>query len=147
MIAAYSALIQRITKRHALPSIRVLDNEASTAFENTLKTPFQIVPPHSHRRNAAEVAIKTFKHHFIAMMAGTHKQFPLHLWCKGLAQAEITINLLRESRQDSAMSAYQAMFGPFNLDATPIAPFGIKALIHEKPHQQKSWAPHAIEGW
>ena len=63
------------------------------------------------------------------MMVGTHKQFLLHLWCKGLAQAEITINLLQESRQDSAMSAYQAMFGPFNFDATPIAPFGIKALI------------------
>ena len=65
MIAAYSALIQRVTKLHTLPTIHVLDNEASVAFKTALKTLFQIVPPHSHRRNAAEVAIKTFKQHLL----------------------------------------------------------------------------------
>jgi hypothetical protein len=123
--------MQRVTKRHSLPTIHVLDNEASMEFKTMLQTPFQIVPPHSHRHNAAEVAIKTFKHHIIGIIAGTHKQFPLQLWCKGLAQAEITINLLRESHQDPEMSAYHAMFSPFNFDATLIAPLCIKALIHE----------------
>ena len=75
MIAAYSALMQRVTKQHVLPTIHVLDNEASVAFKTALQTPFQVVPLHSDRRNAAEVAIKTFKHHFIAMMAGTHNSF------------------------------------------------------------------------
>ena len=80
MIAAYSALMQRVTKLHALPTIHMLDNEALVAFKTALQTPFQIVPPHSHRCNAAEVAIKTFKQYFIAMIAGTNKEFPLRLW-------------------------------------------------------------------
>ena len=79
-----------------MPKIHYMDNEASTAFRANLKTKYQLVPPHTHRQNAADVAIKTFKQHFIAILAGTHKQFPLHLWCRLLPQAEMTLNMLRE---------------------------------------------------
>ena len=59
---------------------------------------FQLVPPHIHRRNAAERAIRTYKNHFIAGLASTDQNFPLHLWDKLVPQAEITLNLLRNSR-------------------------------------------------
>ena len=147
MIKAYNNLITRITTKHALPTIHYMDNEASINFKANLKTKYQLVPPHTHRRNAAKVAIKTFKQHFIAILAGTHKQFPLHLWCRLLPQAEMTLNMLRPCRYDPTMSAYQAIQGEFNYDTTPLEILGCKAITHEKPHQRKTWAPHAVDGW
>ena len=46
------------------PSTYVLDNETSADFETALSeesTTFQLVPPHTHRRNLAERAIQTWK--------------------------------------------------------------------------------------
>eukprot|EP00957_Ditylum_brightwellii_P206853 15350265-Ditylum_brightwellii.AAC.2 len=34
------------------------------------------------------------------------------------------------------------MHGAFNYNHTPMAPPGTKVVIHEKPLQQNSWAPH-----
>jgi hypothetical protein len=56
---------------------------------------FQLTPPHLHRRNATERAIRTFKNHFIAGLCTTNPDFPLHLWDRLLPQALITLNLLR----------------------------------------------------
>ena len=50
--------------------------------------------PHVHCCNRAEHAIRTFKDHFIAILAGIDKTFPKSLWDLLLPQAEITVNLL-----------------------------------------------------
>ena len=45
----------------------ILNNECSEKFKATLTDndiPYKLVPPHQHRRNAAERAILTFKNHF-----------------------------------------------------------------------------------
>ena len=39
----------------------------------------ELVPPGCHRRKLAEVAIKTFKAHFIAILAGLPASFPVRL--------------------------------------------------------------------
>ena len=59
---------------------------------------YQIVPPHVHWRNTAKRAIRTFKNHFVAILCGTDPDFPLHLWCRLLPQAQLTLNLLRKSQ-------------------------------------------------
>ena len=147
MIKAYNNLLSKVTKYNKMPTIHYMDNEASAAFRANLKTAFQLVPPHTHRRNAAEEAIKAFKQHFIAILSGTHKMFPLHLWCRLLQQTELTLNTLRMFRDNPTISTHEAIYGPFNFDATPLSILGCKALTHIKPHQRKTWAPHAIEGW
>jgi hypothetical protein len=38
-----------------------------------------LVPPHCHRRNAAERAIRTFKKHFVARLSSVDPSFPMHL--------------------------------------------------------------------
>ena len=56
------------------------DNEASGDLKNSLtknKLSYQLVPPHLHRRNAAERAIRTFKNHFLAGLATVNKKFPI----------------------------------------------------------------------
>jgi len=40
----------------------------------------QLVLPHLHHCNAAEIAIHMFKNHFIAGLCSTDKDFPIHLW-------------------------------------------------------------------
>jgi hypothetical protein len=128
-----------------------MDNEASQAVKDLLTKDFgleyQLVPPHIHRRNAAERAIRTFKNHFIVGLCSTDPNFPLRLWDRLLSQAEITLNLLRASRKNPNISAQEAVYGPFDFNKTPMAPPGSKVLIHEKPSQRKTWDPHGVQGW
>ena len=102
---------------------------------------FQLVPPHLHQWNSEERAIQTFKNHFISGMVSTHKYFPLHLWCRLLPQAIVTLNLLRPSRINPTLSAYAKLHGLFYFNATPFAPPGTKVIVHLKPKIRKSWAP------
>ncbi len=44
------------------------------------------------------------------------------------------------------MSAYVQVYGQFTFNNTPIAPPGVKVLVHEKP-QFRGWKAHAVEGW
>jgi hypothetical protein len=82
-LKAYETLLQRIPIEHQ-PKVHWMDNEASHSLKQLLKTQYQmqyqLVPPHIHRRNAAERAIRTFKNHFIAGLCSTHPDFPLRLW-------------------------------------------------------------------
>ena len=65
--------------------------------KNKYKMEYELIPPGCHRCNAAEVAIQNFKAHFLSISAGVADDFPIRLWDKILPQAEITINLLRQS--------------------------------------------------
>ena len=91
------------------------------------------MPPHSHRRNLAERAIQTWKNHFKAGLASTNPHFPLTKWDRLIPQANITLNLLRTSRVNPALSAYAYVFGNFNFMATPLAPPGTKVVVHIEP--------------
>ena len=66
----------------------------------------ELVPPGCHQRNAADVAIRNFKSHFLSVLAGVADDFPLHLWDRLLPQAKITINLRRQSNATPTVSAY-----------------------------------------
>ena len=39
------------------------------------------------------------------------------------------------------------MNGPFDYNATPIAPPGIKKLVYETPQQRKTWDQHGVDAW
>ena len=41
---------------------------------------YQLVPPNAHRRNMTERAIRTFKAHFLAILAGVDPDFPKYMW-------------------------------------------------------------------
>eukprot|EP00804_Cyclotella_cryptica_P030764 CCRYP_009164-RA/>CCRYP_009164-RA protein AED:0.15 eAED:0.16 QI:0/0/0/1/1/1/4/0/1045 len=125
---AYSTLITRLHRAGVVPRKHVLDNEISTAMKtlitDTYKMTYELVPPGCHRRNAAEVAIRNFKSHFLSILAGVADDFPMKLWDKLLPQAEITINLLRQSNATPTVSAYAHLNGPFDYNKMPLAPMG-----------------------
>lgn len=53
--------------------------------------------------------------------------FPIPLWDRLLPQAEITLNLLRQSNATSNVSAYAHLYGPFHYNKIPLAPMGSKS--------------------
>jgi hypothetical protein len=68
-VKAYDSVHQELTVKGFNPKLQTLDNEASAALKNFFTAndiAYQLVPPHCHRRNAAERAIGNFKEHFVA---------------------------------------------------------------------------------
>ena len=107
----------------------------------------QLVPPHIHRRNSAERVIQTLKEHFIAGLSRTLKDFPLHLWCRILPHASITLKLLRKSRMNSKLSGYAQLNRELNYDTPPLAPPGTHVIIYENPTVIGTWESHGVKGW
>ncbi len=147
---AYSSLITRLHRAGIVPRKHILDNEVSTAMKtlitDTYNMSYELVPPGCHRRNAAEVAIRNFKAHFLSILAGVAADFPMKLWDKLLPQAEITINLLRQSNATPTVSAYAHLNGPFDYNKMPLAPMGCQVQVHEKTDSRGTWAFHSV-GW
>jgi hypothetical protein len=108
---------------------------------------FQWVPPYSHRRNSAERAIRLFKYHLIAGLCSTDKSFPMHVWYIILAQAVITLNMLRTSKINPKLSTATHIFGQYDFNRAPLAPPGTKIIAHETPGRRRTWAPHGQYGW
>jgi hypothetical protein len=149
-VKAYDTIHQELTVKGFKPKLQTLDNEASTAlkiFFSANDVDYQLVPPHCHRRNAAERAIRTFKEHFVAGLSSVDPTFPLHLWDRLLPQAEITLNLLRTSRLHPQLSAAAHFHGLVNYNKTAFAPPGCNIIAHEKPGKRRTWAPHGQHGY
>jgi hypothetical protein len=150
LLAAYTKLHSQLCDAGLRPQYQRLDNECSDIMKEFMKEQnikYQLVPPGVHRRNAAERAIRTLKNHLIAGFCSLDENFPLSLWDKLLPHALMSLNMLRGSRINPKLSAYAQLHGAFDFNATPLAPPGIRVLIHEKPHQRKTWMPHAVDGW
>ena len=151
-LAAYDRMMQRLKDSNLLVDLQILDNECSKEYERRMKdkwgVDFQLVPPDMHRRNAAERAIRTFKAHFLAILAGVADDFPRNLWDLLLPQTEMTLNMLRQATAMPTVSAWEYFHGKkFNYGATPLGPLGINVLIHAKPGKRKSWDFRGKDGW
>ena len=101
---SYNRIMQRLTDNKLLVDIQILDKEASAEYKRSIKTKwnanYQLVPPNTHRSNAAEHAIPTFKAHFLSILAGVAPDFPRNLWDLLLPQTELTLNMLRQATLD-----------------------------------------------
>jgi hypothetical protein len=148
-VKAYDSAHQELTVKGFKPKLQTLDNEASAALKNFFTVndiAYQLVPPHCHRRNAAERAIRTFKEHFVAGLSSVDPSFPMHVWDRLLPQAEITLNHLRTSRLHPQLSAAAHYHGLVDYNKTAFAPPGCKIITHEKPGKRRTCAPHGQHG-
>ena len=80
---------------------------------------YELVPPHQHRCNATERAIRTFKNHFLAGLASCDRNFPIAEWGRLLPQCEMTLNLLRNSRINNKLSSHAFINGIHDFDNHP----------------------------
>jgi hypothetical protein len=74
MLEAYEQIIQQLPEGETRLKIHILDNECSKELKQAIldnQMTYQLVPPHNHRRNAAEKAVQIFKYNFIAVLCGT----------------------------------------------------------------------------
>jgi len=150
LVDKLSEIHEYLEERGYKPNHQILDNETSQEMKAYLKgkeVTFQFVPPHNHRKNAAERAIRTFKNHFITILCMLHPNFPMSLWCRLLKQAEMTLNMVRPCRINPRMSAYTSLEGEFNYNNTPLAPLGSMIIAGDSASTRTSWAPHGTKAW
>ena len=151
MIRAYDVLVKRLQKAKIHPQKHVIDNKIFKNMKQHIKEKYKVelemVPPGCHQRNAAKVAIRNFKSHYLSVLAGTTELFPLHLWDRLLPQTKITLNLLRQSNATPTVSAYAHLSGPFDYNKMPLAPMGCKVQIHKKTDKRGTWLYHLVDGW
>ena len=110
LTSAFNKCRNKLNLKDNIQNLFVLDNECSfevkRAITNTNST-FQLVPPHQHRVNAAEKAIRTFKNHLLSGIATCDPEYPITEWDRLLPQAELMLNLLRNSRLNPKLSSLQ----------------------------------------
>jgi hypothetical protein len=151
LIQGYEACYHKLKSAGIKPILQRLDNEVSKDLINCIEEKqitYQLATAYSHRNNLAERAIQTFKAHFISILNGTDQHFPPHLWCRLIPQAVLTLNMLRKSRINPKLSAYNQLFGNFDFNATPLAPLGTKVIAYERKEQRlTSWSDHGQLGW
>jgi hypothetical protein len=149
-LKAYEHIHQELTSRGFKPKLQTLGNEVSAALKSFFTekdVEYQLVPPHCHRCNAAERAIRTFKEHFVSGLASVDPDFQLYLWDRLLPQAEMTLNLLRKSRQHPQLSTAAHYHGMVDYNKTAFAPPECKIIAHENPSQRRTWATHGQNGY
>ena len=147
---AYHEVYEWLGMRGFKPLLHKMDNETSQEVEKFIQgqqTRIQYTPPDMHRTNPAERAIRTWKNHFLAGIAGLPKSFPIANWCRLTKQCDTTLNMLRPCRQNPLLSAHEALEGSFSFDATPMAPLGTEVLVHMKPNRRSTWGYHASKAW
>ena len=136
ILLAYGTIMQRLKDRNMLVDLHILENEASTEYKCIIKSEwgvgYQLVPPHIHSRNAAELAICTFKAHFISILDGIATTFPKNFSGLLLPQTELTLNILRQPTLNTKISAWEYFQGPFDCKAAPLGYLGCPVMIHLK---------------
>ena len=150
-VRCFKRMVSFFASHNRKPIYLRLDNESSAAVETYMRQErisIQYCPPGQHRANVAERCIQTFKNHAIATLATTDPSFPLTLWDRLLPQMELCLNHLLPYHPNTSISAYAGLHGaPHDFRAHPIAPAGIKVLVHDKPQARASWAPHGVPGF
>ena len=97
-LRAYKEVYDDLENKGFKPKFHKLDNESSNKIQKFIasrNTDVQFAPPDMHRQNAAERAVRTWKNHFIAILASVNPLFPIANWCRLVPQANITLNLMR----------------------------------------------------
>ena len=150
-LLAYDKIMRRLINNQLTVDLQILDNEASADYKRAItekwNANYQLVPPNTHRSNAAERAIHTFKSYFLSILAGVAPDFPRHSWDLLLPQTEITLNLLRQANLDPSRSAWSSFHRPFNYDATPIGPLECDIIAQKNTGTRYSWDFRGAAGW
>ena len=74
----------------------IMDNECSSILRTALtknNISWQLIPPKTHRRNAAERAIQTYKNHLKAGLFILDPNYQVREWDRLIPQSELTLNL------------------------------------------------------
>ena len=150
IMGAYNKPVGHLTNIGYIPRFHCLDNEASDILNKYNKRKYieyYLVLSNIYCVNAAERSMSTCQDHFIVGISSTDTCFPIHLQCRLIPQATMTLNMLRPCRRNPTMSAHTSIEGQFDFNKTQLAPPGIKLIVHKKPQQHKTWVIPGVPGW
>ena len=147
LMQAYISMMIRLRRAGIIPKKHILDNKVSEAMKTIIQDEYKIqielLPPGTHRRNVAEVAMRNFKAHFLSVLAGIAEYFMPALCDRLLPHSEITINLLHKSNETPNVSAYAHLRVPFDYNKTPLAPMVKSVQVYEKQTKKRMGIPHS----
>ena len=115
LIAARHIILERMKEQGIVPKHQVLDNEISKSYKAEIRTTgmtYQLALLDNQRHNISEKEIHTWKYHLVGVMRGTEANFPTHLWCQAVPQAERQLIIIRQANVHPAISAYAYVNGP-----------------------------------
>ena len=116
--------------------LQILDNEANVEYKTNMReiwnVDYQLVPPNTHRRNAAERAIFKFKAHLLSIITVLAEDSLKNMWDLLITQTEMTLNILQQSTLKPATLAWLHLNGPISYNHEPLGPLGCKVIIHQK---------------
>lgn len=132
------------------PTIERLDNETSQQLLDEMQQvcgmTIELVPPGNHRALKAERDIRTAKEHLISTWATADPNFPMTHWDQ-TEQIETVLNMMRPSRINPRLSAYEQLRGAFNWSKYILAPFGISICAYEAPAMRATFGQHCVKGF
>jgi hypothetical protein len=132
------------------PKPHVLDNECSHAVKNFCKiknTAIQQFKAHHHSANAAEPAAKSIKYHIFSCIVIMDASCPIQLWSEMIPQMQDTLNMLRTSRNNNKLTAYEKIKGAFDWNRVPMAPLGNKCVVYVTLDIRNTYAPHCDKAY
>jgi hypothetical protein len=150
---AYEDGFDFFIKYESDPTYLRLDNEKSVIFETMCarrNVKLQPVPLGQHHIVKAERCIRTGRGHYISALYGSHPDFPTYEWDRIKDQVEITLNLMRPSRRNPPISAYESLRGKFIWNHTPLGPPGASVMILNRVNGvniRPKWDPHGQLGF
>jgi hypothetical protein len=150
LVKAYQTCYDTLKQKGLTARLMRIDNEVSAILIAAIESDglnLQIVAPNDHRLNPAERAIQSFKAHFISTRSGVDPGFPSNRWDLLVPMTVLTLNLLRPSKINPAISAYTQVMGTFDFNRTPIGPVGCKLIVHDNRMVRGSWADHGTDGY
>ena len=117
-ISAYKSIMLYLQQRGHRVELQVLTNKASQEYRCVIseewKCDYQLVLPNVHQSSAAERAIRTFKEHFLALLADIDPDFTKYLWEKLPPQTDLTLDLLRQATLSLQLSDWEYFNGQLN---------------------------------
>ena len=105
------------------------------------------MPPYLHHTITTERAIQTCKDHFINGLSNCDPNLPLHLWDRLIPHVTLTLNLLCPSRLNLRLLEEAQLNDAFDFNCTPLAPSGMRVIVHKTPDNRRTWAPYGVYGW
>jgi hypothetical protein len=133
IFAAYQQQYNLLKLKGYKIRLNVMNNQATEVIKKILDKQecnlLLVEPP-------AKLTIQTFKGHFICALATTDSKFPLQLWDRLTPQVENTLNMLRPLHVNPDISAYEAIYSPYNWNHFLLALPGCKAVVYTFPKTQ-----------
>ena len=106
-----------------------------------IDTQFQLTPSHMHQRNYSEWVVITFKNNFIETLCTLEPHPPFYLWYCLLPKVTTTVNMLRQYRLNSGISAYEQVDGVHKFYCALLSPLERKVKINENHISDASTIP------